>query len=255
MPSATEVERVEAALRDLLRHHGCSLRRASRALGRYRAYLGRTLRGRAPLKVEDVFRLLAFLKVEPYDFFEGSFPLGGEALLRLDRAGRRSFEPDGRDRLADMLRREAALRGEAPRSPRRWTERAAKLLRGHLRQAHLSQHEASRRLGLGPKVLGQGLRGETRLTFEHLFGALSVAGVSPGRFFEELFGPGEEEILPGLTYSGLIGQLEPLTVAACEELAGEPRPGGAAGGGKDGAAAVELRPTELQRDLAKLRRA
>jgi hypothetical protein len=251
MPSSAE--KIKLALRELLRRHRCPLQRASRALGRYPAYLSRTSGGRVPLKVEDVFRVLALLKVDPYAFFRRSFPLGGEGQEHAAPSGSRAFEHDGRDRLAEMLRSEEALRGATPPTPREWTQRAGKLLRAHLHAARISQQEASRLLGWGPKVLGHGLQGATRLTFEHLFGTLQVARVSPGRFFEELFGPGEDDLVPGLSWSGLIELLEPLTVAAFE-------PAGQRGAGLRTTGAEEpdreqLGPgaTDLQRDLDKLR--
>jgi transcriptional regulator with XRE-family HTH domain len=169
------------------------------------------------LRIEEAFQLLALLGAEPYEFFEEIFPLGGEARTRLALSTQGDQGQRATSRIRDLIHREAALRGDPPPTPRDFAARAGRLLRDALRRAHISQEEASRRLGLGPTALGQALRRTRRLSFAHLFGVLSLVDHSPGRFFEELFGPGEEEILPGLDWSSLLERLEPLMTAVYEQ--------------------------------------
>jgi transcriptional regulator with XRE-family HTH domain len=72
--------------------------------------------------------------------------------------------------------------------PSNEVHRLAALLRLALRRTGRGLREVSRRLGYHPNYLGQVLRGRVRLTVRLVLRVLAEAGISPERFFAELYG-------------------------------------------------------------------
>jgi transcriptional regulator with XRE-family HTH domain len=221
---AQQLARVTQALHDAVRRSGWPLHEMSERLGQHPAYLSRALRGRGPLRFLTVLRLLDLLGLFPEDFFEILFPLGGEAAVRL--APPTSGRPGDDDlrSLSEAMRRARAQEGLPPWTPDYLTERAGKVLRELLRRGGARQREVSAALGLGASSLGQALRGNAALNLQHVFGTLAAIGVSPARFFAELFGPEEKNLLGSLRWTEYLDQMEGLMVGAFEAI--EARRGG-----------------------------
>lgn len=115
--------------------------------------------------------LLERVDVHPSEFFEIYFPLGGNL-------------PGGPDLVDED---DDPPRPPQPRrQPEAWTARATELLRKRIRAEGKTQREVSLALGLARDALGKTLRGDSQVTWWHVFEVLRVLGVTPGRFFFEL---------------------------------------------------------------------
>lgn len=203
-------------IKRLVHGAGIRLEDMSQNLGFHPHYLGRTLRGRLPLNVEVVFRVLNGLKVEPDRFFEDLYPFGGEGMAVVLR---KPSPGGGRDpslrRLSSELRK---ARGEEW-SPAALSRKAGDVLRGMLRRRGIRQRDASLALGMGPTALGQALRGYAELSFGHVFGTLTVCGAPPGRFVIELFGPGDAALLGRMRWLRALDYAERVVTGMMETYA------------------------------------
>jgi transcriptional regulator with XRE-family HTH domain len=213
-----QLRRVSEALREAVRRSGWPLQEMSERLGHHPAYLSRALRGRGPLRLSAVFRLLDLVGVLPEDFFDLLFPLGGEAAAWLAPAGPGSPQDGDRRSLSEMTRRAREQEGLPAWTPDYLTGRAGKVLRDLLRRRGARQREVSAALGLGASSLGQALRGNAALNLEHVFGALAVVGTSPARFFAELFGPEERNVLGSLRWTEYLDRMEELMAGAFQAI-------------------------------------
>jgi transcriptional regulator with XRE-family HTH domain len=200
-----ELSRLQGALELAIRHKGWTFTQTSRRLRRYPEYVGRTLSGRADLKVGDVFRLLELLQVEPFDFLQASFPLGGSSVLAAKKLVAASATPERL--LVDRLAREGLTKHGAKLDARAWTERAGQLLREVLRRNDQTQADVAAALGLTVSALGQRLRGNSRLLAWQLFAVLRVLKVDAGRFFYELVFP-DQSLAAQLTLGEVLDSWE-----------------------------------------------
>ncbi len=173
------------ALRRLIRSEGLRLGEFSRKLGFGPDYLGRAFRGRYPLRVELVFEILQRLTVLPFEFFDSVFPFGGPVTLKAAKTRGVSDLP-GEQRWAHYFRDQ--LLEQRPRCVGEHAEHFRQWLRHAIEDREQTQRRISEALGRGPTALGQALRGNTELTFFHVFGVLHHLEVSPARFFVEAFG-------------------------------------------------------------------
>jgi transcriptional regulator with XRE-family HTH domain len=216
MPAAEALARLREALSHAVRRSGRSLPDLSQRLGRIPQHLELALAGRRALRLAEVFRLLALLGEEPHEFFDACFPLGGEAEREFRR---RNPDPAGEARLRELLEAAAAEQAEPPPTPKELSFRATRLLCAYLRAGHCTQERASRALGLGPSALGQVLQGKTAFRCEYLLGTLALLDVSPARFFAELLGPADREVLPRVRWSQLVATVDRLVAGSFAEVA------------------------------------
>ncbi len=189
-----EVRRLGRELHGTLSQAGFSLKALSAELHYHPQYLSRAFRGAHPLKVEVAFLLLARCGVDPAAFFEGLYPFGGKGARKLANF-RRPTGPAFDEVLSarrEVQRRQLSARNMTPEA---WSNRAGRVLRRMLQRRQVSQKGASVALGLGSATLGHALRGNTQLTFEHIFGTLRACGAPMGRFVLEWFGPPDEYLL------------------------------------------------------------
>ncbi len=216
------------ALRDVLRRARMPLAVASRDLGREPSYLTRALSGRYRLRVQEVFELLLQVQMHPWHFFTLYFPLGGAGMVEMRQP--ELATPDGLARLAERAQlvataHDAALGGW---DLAEWIERVSLVLRERIQAHGLSQRAVAEALGFSPGAFGQALRGGTALKARHVFGALAVLGINPGRFFFEVIFPGRS-LVAGITWSRLLDEIEPQVEAAAQRVvarrkAGLPEP-------------------------------
>ena len=186
---------------------GSSAAEVSRRLGRSSGYLGRVLSGRLPLRIGEVFALLEVLDQHPGAFFERHFPLGGREVQALtEKAG--GAGESGAASLGDLLELAACARPVPPAG--QLLERTAGLLRARMAGARRSLRAASAGLGLARQGLARALRRPERLAAWHVFGALAAIGMTPARFFAEVFAPAEANLPPLLSQSELLDALEHL---------------------------------------------
>lgn len=217
MDPEAEVKRVNREMAEWLHRSGTPLFELSRDLGRHESYLSRAFRGRLRLKVEDSFAILRELHSSPRQFFAWLYPFGGPAAARVEADPRYQAQAD-RSMEALLLKQEERL-GHTRRTPADWAGRVRALLRDLLRRKRIPQHQASTAMGLAPKALARVLQGETKLTFEHLFGILAVADTLPGRFFFELFGAPEGDAFAQLQWVRYLDVLEKTTPHALALIA------------------------------------
>ncbi len=228
--AAREVAELARRLRSALRAQGSTARGTSLRIGRSAHYLSRAFAGRNPLKLKDVAALLGSLGGHPRAFFGRHYPLGGS-----------TYSPEMRERILALRPQTvrfddlaARVRAQEPiPSPEETVERACRVLRGLIVERGTNQRAVSLALGLSRDTLGQALRGGMDLEMWHVFGVLLVVGVSPARFFRELYAPGGEA-LGGVAWPELVALLEGLLSGAAEPLAAilrqepneKPEPGG-----------------------------
>ncbi len=187
-------------LRKVLRGAGISLRAASRHLGRSEPHVGRVLAGLYPLYVSDLMELLSLARFSAWDFFDLHYPFGGQKMFELRRGEKAPWIPRGRIATHQP-------RPSDPQGPAEWVEVIRDLLKDKIRDSPFSQRAVSRTLGLPQDALGLALRANTRLRLAHVLGTLQVIGVSPGRFFMEIYAPGES--LPArLQWSQVLTEME-----------------------------------------------
>jgi len=219
---AEELERIRRALAEAARRGHRSLRSVSQQMGQHPAYWTRALTGRRPLRLQGALELLAALRVDAEEFFEVLYPLGGAAEAKLTRPGPDLWDRQGSS-LRDMMRRARALEARREPTPAELTARAGRTLIAMLRRAGLRQRAASQALGLGPGALGQALRGNAALNVEHVLATLALLDLTPARFFAELFGPDEEDVLAGMRWSRYLDQVEGLVASASGRLLAQKR--------------------------------
>lgn len=210
METADALATLRAALHDAVQRSPFSAREVSRRLGRHPGYLGRVLNGRLELKVRETAELLALLGIEAEEFLEAVYPLGGGDA---EVARRRRAAQD--ERVAGTSTREVArmLDRRSPLAPAELTAKARRLLRRMIRAGGTTQRALSLRLGLSRDALGQALRGSTQLSFRHLFGCLEGLGVEPGRFFAEIAGPDDRDVVASLRWRRRLDLAERFAVA------------------------------------------
>ena len=208
MNGASEVKRVGRQLRELARRSGVSLAELSRQCGHHTHYFSKVLRGQDALKVRDLVEALGVLETEPAAFFSWLYPFGGQGLERLREA--RGRELVAGEATPEPLRRRLARSSQDAmlRDPEELTAWMGELLRDFLRRKGVSQPRASQSLGWGPRVLGNALRGHTDLKLEQVFGALETCGVTPARFFRELFGGRITPPLAAVQWQDLLDTIE-----------------------------------------------
>jgi len=208
MEAETYLWHLRDGLRDAVRRSKLTAGEASEALGRHRGHVGRMTRGKAPLRVEEVFALLDVLEIDPPDFFTLYFPLGGEVESRLHLTHPREVRPSGGITLKELRVSARQSQGKPRLSSVGAPLRCGQILNLKLRQRRISQRQVEEELGLGTNALGRALRGETELTFERIFAVLEVIGLRPGRFFVELLGPDPEDLLDELRWVWALDRAE-----------------------------------------------
>lgn len=216
------IERLRGALSEVIGRSQMPLSQLSKGLGHHRNYLGKVLNGHLRVRVRELFELLTLLKVPPADFFDIYYPLGGLAHVRLRARYRDGELPIWGSDLRWFGELDAWRRSLSPPSPEELEERAARLLRQYVRVSPTTQRAISRELGLSPDALGLALRGNTRLDFRHVFGVLQAIGMEPERYFAELVGPEDRNLVDTLRWNQLLDEIErhlrPV-IAAVEEAA------------------------------------
>jgi transcriptional regulator with XRE-family HTH domain len=180
------LEKLGLALRGLVRREGLLLRDLSEELGFGPDYLGRAFRGRYPLRVELVFRILQRLTVLPFIFFDSIFPFGGPLTLESAKAREVTDLPE-ESPWAEFFRDQ--MLDQRPRTLAEYPRRFGEWLRTEIAERGLRQKAISEALEMGSYALGQALRGNTDLTFFHVFGVLEHVKISPARFFVEVLSP------------------------------------------------------------------
>lgn len=189
------------ALRRLVQSEGLRPAQLSRELGLGGDYLSRAFSGRYHLRLELTLRLLERLNVVAFDFFDSVFPFGGSTVEEL-AALPTPPEPPGEPPFRTWLR--AQHIENRPRAVAEVVRRAGLLLRQAITDRGLKQKALSEGLGLGPVALGLALRGNTQLTFFHIFGVLAAVDLSPARFFVDLFATDELSPTERLRRRGLL---------------------------------------------------
>ena len=170
----------------LIRRCGVSVSAVSVSLGFNSQQLTRVLNGRRPMSVKLVFDILEQLGVFPFEFFDLIYPLGGvpEALLRRQL----NKEPlVGEPSELTLLLRQLELERGGPLRGGEAAERLRRILRREIEAARVTQRSISRTMGRGADALGHALRGDSELTFLHVFAVIAAIGRSPGRIVAELF--------------------------------------------------------------------
>lgn len=217
MDPREEVLELGRALHRLLLSYHTNASEMSRELGFYSGHLARVLNGRRPMRVQLVFEILEKLQLAPPRFFTIVYPLGGVAQRSLVTAAQADAEPDGMAALAETVYRRQVERGEAVTS-QNVALRLGEILRRELKLAKCSQRDVSAAAGLSKDALGQALRGNSELTFLHVFAVLKATGHSPARLFAELFMPAPETPADAFDRSLSLDALEPLMKATAEGL-------------------------------------
>lgn len=203
MTSAAALERLRHGLREAVRQRGLTLAQASKKLRHHPHYLSRCLAGTLDLKVREVFELLALLGVDAEDFLAGLFPFASPVAVHAPTVKSQAGED-----LQRLIRKERAQRGEDLTSPVAVTAKARRTLSGLIRRRRLKQKEVSARMGVALRYLTAALYGTKRLTSETLFQALEAIEVEPGRFFLELYGPPDQQLVAQLTWSAHLDEIE-----------------------------------------------
>ena len=197
---AREAALLRRRLSGLIRDSGVSAAEVGRRLGRPPESVRRALAGRAPLRVREVFGMLAALGQPPGAFFERHYPLGGW----------RAEAP-----LAALL--ELAGSAGPGAAPEELAARTGALLRARIAGTGRDARLVSRALGFSREGLGRLLDRPSGLDARTLFGALAAIGVTPARFFAELFSPYAAEASPGLSQAELLEAVEHLLEAVGAE--------------------------------------
>jgi hypothetical protein len=182
-----ELSQLKRGLALAVRNRGWSFRHVSRLLKRYPEYMGRTLNGRAELKVSQTFRLLELLGLEPYLFFETYYPLGGSAVLATEQLKQAVAAPERL--LMNRFAADGLSQVGSGVDAQAWAARVGFLLRQKLRQAGRSQAELAVTLAMTPSAFGQRLRGGSRVLWWQVFAVLRLLKIDAGRFFYELMFP------------------------------------------------------------------
>jgi len=203
---------------------GIALTELSRRMGLFPAYLGRVVNGVIPLKLTTVFGIFAALGERPDRFFDQHYPLGGRGPAGPEE------EPSVLDAPGEpSLRALVALveGAEAPVSPAERAARAGRLLREAILRGRTTHRAVSRALGLSEDSLGNALRRAQGPTAWQLFGTLHVVGMTPGRFFAELFSPEDEGGSPRVSGPEVWDAVEKLLEGGSASRGGdEPEPDG-----------------------------
>jgi len=204
------LRRLREGLKEVVALSGRELQGLSEEIGRSPGYLGKVLNGHLKLKVRELFEILRRLHLRPEDFFNLYFPLGGplHARLRLKHRGGAASIWGPRPRIA----------GPVELNSEQLAVKTARRLRGRLRMSGVSQRAMSRRLGLSQDALGLALRGNTRLSFRHVFEVLAAIRVRPERFFAELLGPEDGDLVATLRWSQVLDEVEAHLVGTVEAL-------------------------------------
>lgn len=214
-PAAVELGRF---LQAHIQASGLNAREVARGLGYEAGYLSRSFTGRVPLRVRVVFRVLERTRAEPSEFFDTHYPLGGPTGRLLRGTAPSVLDLPGLPTLEQTLKAERRRRAASSRSPEEHTALVAELLKEVIRRTGKTQREISRALGMGLDTLGVALRGQTDLSFFHLFGVLDQVGMSPARFFAELFLTADSGSLEAIRFSQLLTSLERALGEATETL-------------------------------------
>ncbi|HRC84245.1 MAG TPA: helix-turn-helix transcriptional regulator [Thermoanaerobaculia bacterium] len=220
MVAEAALERLRSSLRQWISAYGTTPAALSLRIGRDASYLSRVLAGSRPLKLEVLFEALRAFGGDPREFFDMSFPLGGDAAYYL-RYPSRSASP-ALSVLSEAARRAREVSGYYDRTPADHVSKLAQHLRQVLRRERRSQREVSVALGLRRDSLGLALRGNTDLTSFHLLGTLEILEISPARFFTELFTVNASRPVDGLRSAKMVAALEvALSKAALARVADE----------------------------------
>ena len=220
MQEEPDLHELLRGLQTALRRAGLTLAEASRKLEHSPTYLSLVFRRRLKLKVREAFELIELARLQPWEFFDICFPLGGAGFadLRARYHEREASElaklPDTRGLLLAKLRQDPRL----PVDPAEWAARTGALLREKIAAAGASQRNLSVTLGYSPVALGLALRGNSRLTFLHVFGVLRELGITPARFFTELVLQ-EGELAESLRWSELLDKIEHVLIEAAKGVA------------------------------------
>lgn len=188
MDPREEVEKLGQALQRLIESHETTARALSRRLGYHHGHLTLVFHGHRPMRVKLAFELLEKLRAAPIRFFKACYPLGGPAHIELRKDAKPAIDLPGAMPLTEAARRRADRLG-LRLTPAGAAAKLGSILRREVRASGKTQREISLELGLGAGALGQALRGNSELTFLHVFAVLAAIGRSPGRLVAELFAP------------------------------------------------------------------
>ena len=205
-PPSPELLHLGSALRQLIRANETPAKVVARRLGVHPGQLSRSLRGRRPLHVEFVFRILEVLKVAPWAFFGVTYRLAAErARLHELRGDSLSGEPpvSSRELLAELARRSGSNPPAAA-----FALKAGRVLRRAIERHGLTQRQVAREIGMAADGLGEVLRGKARLNFEHVFPVLDALGWTPARFFLDLFAAEHLDPIEAISQGQLFDDLE-----------------------------------------------
>lgn len=176
-------------------------------MGLHPSQLTLVLNGHRPMRVLQVLEVLEHVGARPARVFELLYPLGGvsEALLREKTPpGERSA---GATAWVEVVREAELWRGE-PVPPGAAVERLRGILKREIVEAGLTQREVSRRHLRGADALGHALRGDTELTFFHVFAVLEATAQTMGRMFAEVFALVPPSPVEELHLASLLDELE-----------------------------------------------
>lgn len=218
MPQEAHLAQLLCGLRSAVENSGLAARKLSSSIGRNETYVSRLLAGRLVPRVEEVFQLLVATGTDPEEFFAVFFPLGGATAFhflggQLGQPSDPSQPWDVRDLMRDWKKR---TRWQPP-SPREVTRRMGELLRAAIRSKRASQRRISLALGLPQDALGEALRGNSALSFRHVFGVLEAVEVAPTVFFAELF-QGNSQLVEGVPLISFLATLDVALAQAAETL-------------------------------------
>lgn len=191
---------------DLVHRTGTTLGELSLALGNHEQYVSRALRGVVLFKVELVYEILQAVQAPPEPFFSQLYPFAEHSLEPL----RRRRHPAWGELMPPSLERDAFDDEETPRfiSPEEETRRVGRRLGELLARRGITQLDASQAIGLGPRALGQALRGASHLYWSHVFAVVDLLGMPMGRLWKEVYGPIPETPLTYLRWQQVLDAAE-----------------------------------------------
>lgn len=209
------MRRLGRGIQSTIRAYRASARAVSLALGYHAGQLTQVLNGHRPMRVKLVLEVLENLGAPPGRTFDLHYPLGGIAEAVLREGSGPAIDPPGTKPLREVV---AELERAREAGPAETVRKLGLLLRRELRTAQVSQREVSRRLGLGEDALGKALRGDSELTFLHVFAVLAATGRSPARIFAELFAPTKSDPMEQLELARRLDDLEAHRFFLAERL-------------------------------------
>ena len=217
MEPRAEVLRLGRGLQGIIKTYRTSARAVSLSLGYHAGQLTLVLNGHRPMRVRLVLEVLADLGAPPGRVFDVLYPLGGVSEVVLRREAGPGLDLPGTRPWSEVVAEVQRAQGPVP-TPEALVAKLGMLLRRELREARVSQRQVSRHLGLGDDALGKALRGDSELTFLHVFTVLVVTRRSPERIFLELFRPTPEDPMEQIELAHYLDEAEALRTPLAQRL-------------------------------------